>query len=144
MENNQIIHAKSRTIPVFFRATFGLIGLAGKAVADELNETLDNNFSAKKAKKKKVGYWTIFTPFHVFCDTTKKTVTFKKRHWYLIGCDEETFVLKNISHVKVKKGLWGADIAVAVGNFTGGQACSVSRKKADLIKEIILKESANV
>jgi len=68
------------------------------------------------------------TPWHVIVDFDNETITVKKRNWYLINFDTQTFAFKYIRNIEVDTHLFGADIKIKV---MGGTAVAYSIAKRD-------------
>ncbi len=65
-------------------------------------------------------------------------LTMKKRNWFLIGFQEDSFAFKSIRHVKMKKPLFGSDIEIRV--FGGyAELYAFSKSDAKLIHDSLMK-----
>ncbi len=80
------------------------------------------------SKKRRVGLWDIFTPWYISINVNTKSLTIRKRHWYLMGYNEDTFTFDGIINVNVKKRLMSSDIRV---KMYGGYFEILAFSKAD-------------
>ncbi|MFW5804727.1 MAG: hypothetical protein ACOCWG_05810 [bacterium] len=77
-------------------------------------------------------------PWHIILDLEKLTITIKKRNWFLIGFDTQTYAFRFIRNVVVDTHLFGADISIKV---MGGkiEAFCISKRIAKRIEEILVQ-----
>jgi|TARA_B110000305_G_scaffold186648_1_gene207849 hypothetical protein len=71
-------------------------------------------------------------------DFERKTITSKKRNWFLIGFDEKIVPFRYIRRIEVDTHLFGADMLIKVygsGNLT---VKCIGKNAADSIKEALI------
>lgn len=80
----------------------------------------------------------ILTPWKIIVDLNELTITIKKRNWFLIGFDTNTYAFKYVRNILIDSHLFGADIKVRVigGN---AEALSIPKKIALKIKDLLIQ-----
>ena len=142
MEN--IIEGKSTFISILTRSIWGLLGQASYFTSDMLLEDEPNEKKTKMRNKGKspVGFWSIFTPWHIVIDINKKQITIRKRNWYLFTVQEDVYAFKSVRHVSIQNYLFGADIGIRL--FAGTAIVySISKGKSKQIRDILLNPEWN-
>lgn len=84
--------------------------------------------------------WNPFTPDIITIDAN--TVEYKRRNWYLISTDTQTYHFQNIIGVDIDKGFLGADIAIKTTGSAKITAVGFSKRKAEKIKQLCKKHIA--
>jgi hypothetical protein len=64
---------------------------------------------------------------------TEQTIQHKRRNWYLISCDTQTYHFQNIIGVDVDKGIFGANIVIRTTGNGVIYACGFSKRKSNEI-----------
>lgn len=77
----------------------------------------------------------VFTPDRIILDETG--VTYERRNKYLIGIDRSFLSYKNISYVKIDRGLINASIIISSRGSRGVKANNFSISNAKKIEKII-------
>jgi hypothetical protein len=105
---------------------------AGQMTSDE---KLHSEFFRSK---RRIGIWDVLRPWHIEINIDQNMLTMKKRNWFLIGFQEDSFAFKSIRHVKMKKPLFGSDIEIRV--FGGyAELYAFSKSDAKLIHDSLMK-----
>jgi hypothetical protein len=84
----------------------------------------------------------ILTPWHIEVNMKETYIKIKKRNWYLVGHDSNTYSFRFVRNIKIDTHLFGADIEIRI---TGGKAEALSIPKSDAktIKELLLQYNNN-
>ena len=80
----------------------------------------------------------VLNPWHISVNFERKTITSKKRNWFLIGFDEEIVPFRYIRRIEVDTHLFGADMLIKVygsGNLT---VKCIRKNAAGSIKEALI------
>ncbi len=72
-----------------------------------------NSFKKKK-KDKKPTILQSLTPWHIELDYSEHLLIIKKRNWFLIGVDTETYNFGKIRNIKIDEHILTADIFIKV------------------------------
>ena len=91
-------------------------------------------FKAKYFFRLLEGDWNPFTPDIIQIDD--QVIEHKRRNWYLISVDTQTYHFQNILGVDVNKGLFGATIVIKSAGNSKIEIRGFSKKTADEIKKI--------
>lgn len=55
-----------------------------------------NTLRVNKSNQSPVGFTDLIRPWYIIIDTDKRHITVKKRNWYLIGFDEQTYQFNTV------------------------------------------------
>lgn len=121
-----------------FKAGFSFIGLF---LSESEKESNYHNKDIKSFKKERkfipVGFTDLLRPWYIQIDFEKRLIELKKRNWFLIGFNHQSFQVKSVRNVHVDNHLFGADISIQV--YAGkAVAYSISKSKAKTIKNLLL------
>jgi|AntRauMFilla1563_2_1112583.scaffolds.fasta_scaffold01564_4 hypothetical protein len=84
----------------------------------------------------------ILNPWRIEVNALDKQITVKKRNWYLISVDENTFNFGVVRNIVINKHLFGADITIKA--YGGSAVCfSIPKRKAIAIRDLLLKYKSN-
>ena len=56
--------------------------------------------------------WGLMRPWEVEVDTQRKYINVVRRNWHLISKDEDSYQFSSVRHVKIDKGIFGADLHI--------------------------------
>lgn len=84
----------------------------------------------------------LLTPWHISVDLRENAITVKKRNWFLIGFDTETYAFKYVRNVRIDTHLFGADLCISI---IGGSAevLSLPKRDAQRIRDMLLTSNKN-
>lgn len=83
------------------------------------------------------GDYNPFTPNVVIVN--KEFIEYRRRNWYLISVDTETYHFQNVSGIFVDKHLIGATIRIMIGGKNNIYINGFSKKEADTVKDYCKK-----
>jgi hypothetical protein len=105
---------------------------AGQMTSDE---ELNSEFFGSK---KQIGIWDVFRPWHIEVNIDQRVLIMKKRNWFLIGFQIDSFAFKSIRHVKIKNPLLGSDLEIRVfGGYI--ELYAFAKNDAKLIHDYLMK-----
>ncbi len=99
------------------------------------------NFEAKSSTLSLIvagKFISILSPWRIYLDPNNKSISVKKKNWYLIGEDEELCTFARVRNIKIDELLFGANIYIKVIG-SGTIACYCIRKSdAKKIRNMLL------
>jgi hypothetical protein len=103
-------------------------------------------FDTSKNKSKKTNYSKrppaiqLITPWILELDTSNNIIRFKKRNWYLIGTDTQTYKYVNVRNILIDEKIITADIHIKV--YSGAiSAYYFSKDQAKYFKACLLRDT---
>ncbi len=101
-----------------------------------MTTTATKHYRSKYLYRLLKGDYNVFTPNHITIN--EREFQFRRRNWYLISSNTQTFNFQHIIGIDVDKHVFGATIIVRTAGSSDVLVYGISKKQANEIKEFCL------